>query len=131
MGRQAIASVPANKHYFGTVADFIAAANPDTVELLLARIRDLETGLSKTHGIKPLEWDEPSKATNQCWVARTVLGTYSVCFEDGWYAVLEDGATCWEWDPEQDPRSYHGPHAAQTACRAHYESTLKQALIEA
>lgn len=44
-GRQAIAVVPADRHYFGTVADFIAAANPDTVSMLLARIDELEAAL--------------------------------------------------------------------------------------
>ncbi|MDI6026747.1 hypothetical protein QBK99_11150 [Corticibacterium sp. UT-5YL-CI-8] len=42
MGRQVIAAVPADKHYFGTVADFIAAANPDTLRLLIARLDELE-----------------------------------------------------------------------------------------
>lgn len=51
MGRQAIASVPGgHKHYFGTLADFIAAANPDTIGMLLARIEELETALAEQGG---------------------------------------------------------------------------------
>ena len=42
MGRQVVASVPADRFYFGTVADFIAAANPDTVTMLLAEIDRLK-----------------------------------------------------------------------------------------
>ena len=38
MGRQVVAAVPADRHYFGTVADFIAAANPDTIQLLLSAL---------------------------------------------------------------------------------------------
>ncbi|MER9680791.1 hypothetical protein NKJ23_15865 [Mesorhizobium sp. M0184] len=36
MGRQWIAAVPADKHYFGTLAEYIAAANPDTIRMLIA-----------------------------------------------------------------------------------------------
>ena len=38
MGRQVVAAVPADRFYFGTVADFIAAANTDTLVMLLAEI---------------------------------------------------------------------------------------------
>lgn len=41
MGRQVVAAVPADKHYFGTLSDFIAAANPDTITMLLAERAEL------------------------------------------------------------------------------------------
>lgn len=44
-GRQWIAAVPGDNS-FGTLADYIAAANPDTVRLLLNRIAELEARLS-------------------------------------------------------------------------------------
>lgn len=124
-GRQAIAVVPHQKEYFGTVADFIAAANPDTVTMLLARLRDLET---QTPEIPALDWEDPSSKNNQCWVARTIIGEYWVAFEDGWDAGLEDGPQNWEWEPEHDRRSYEGPHAAMKACQQHYLSVLESAL---
>jgi len=77
--------------------------------------------------IMPLAWVEPSGSTNGCWVAKTSLGTYSVAFEDGWFATLEDGLK-WEWEPEEDPRSYSGPVAAQKACQEHFERTIRSAL---
>lgn len=49
-GRQAIAVVPADKHYFGTVADFIAAANPDTVAMMVSRIERLEAEVDALKG---------------------------------------------------------------------------------
>ena len=42
MGRQVIAAVPADKHYFGTLSDFIAAANPDTIGMLLGELSRLQ-----------------------------------------------------------------------------------------
>lgn len=42
MGRQVVAAVPADRFYFGTVADFIAAANPDTIIMLLAEVDRLK-----------------------------------------------------------------------------------------
>lgn len=76
---------------------------------------------------KALDWDPPSDVSNGCWTAKCILGTYSVVFEDGWSAVLEDGLK-WEWEPEEDPRSYSGPYAAQNACQEHFERTIRSAL---
>jgi hypothetical protein len=42
MGRQVVAAVPADKHYFGTLSDFIAAANPDTITMLLGELARLQ-----------------------------------------------------------------------------------------
>jgi hypothetical protein len=79
--------------------------------------------------IKRLDWQEPCAETNRCWVAKSVLGTYSVCCEDGWWAALEDGLR-WEWAPDEDCRSYLGPHAAQVACQEHFNATIRSALVE-
>jgi len=78
--------------------------------------------------IAPLDWEDPCRSNNRCWVARTVIGTYSVAHEDGWYACLEDGPVSWEWEPDLNPRCYAGPYAAQLACKEHYESILMGAL---
>jgi hypothetical protein len=77
--------------------------------------------------IKPLVWREPDKLSNGCWTADCILGTFSVAFDDGWHACLEDGAL-WEWEPENDPRSYEGPFAAQAACQALLDSRIRAAL---
>lgn len=49
-GRQWIATVPADRGYFGGLADFIAAANPDTVSMLIARIEELEKEIKVAKG---------------------------------------------------------------------------------
>ena len=81
-------------------------------------------------GVKPLEWQEPTQLNNGCWTAKSILGTFSVCFEDGWYACLEDGAR-WEWEPENDPRCYEGPYAAQAACQTLLDTRIRSALLPA
>ncbi|MER9706088.1 hypothetical protein NKJ10_17835 [Mesorhizobium sp. M0204] len=44
MGRQYIAAIPAGpKTYFGTVAEYIAAANPDTITMLLSAYEGLSS----------------------------------------------------------------------------------------
>lgn len=80
--------------------------------------------------VKALIWNEPATMNNGCWTADCILGTFSVSFDDGWYACLEDGAR-WEWEPENDPRSYEGPLAAQAACQAHLETNVLSALTSA
>lgn len=55
MGRQAIAVVPADRYYFGTVADFIAAANPDTVGMLLAALKEAEAARDGPQPWQPIE----------------------------------------------------------------------------
>ena len=73
--------------------------------------------------VKPLVWKEyPS-----LWRAETALGVYSVGFEDGWWAQLE-GVEFWDWQPEEDPRSYSGPEAGMLACKADYEARICAAL---
>jgi transcriptional regulator with XRE-family HTH domain len=79
--------------------------------------------------VKPLEWEEPCREHNWCWVAKSILGTYSVANDDGWHADLEDGRA-WEWEPEDHPRSYFGTSAAKEACQAHFDRTIRAALTE-
>jgi hypothetical protein len=79
--------------------------------------------------VKALEWEDPSPKNNNVWVARTVLGTYCVGCEGGWwYAVLDEGFRHWEWEPENDARSYSGPFAAQAAAQQDYEARILSAL---
>lgn len=77
--------------------------------------------------IKPLVWQEPCRETNGCWTAKCILGTFSVAFDDGWHAELEEGLR-WEWEPELDPRSYEGPSEGQRACWEFYEKSIRATL---
>jgi len=74
--------------------------------------------------VRKLEWKEGGFGD---FTAETIAGTYEVGFDDGWWAQLRDGMG-WEWVPEQDPRSYHGPYAAQAAAQADYEQRILSAL---
>ena len=78
--------------------------------------------------VKPLEWREPTRANNGLWIAESIFGTFSVGFDDGWHACIEDGIQ-WEWEPENDPRSYEGPFAAQEACQRYLETRIRSALV--
>lgn len=77
--------------------------------------------------VKRLEWEYPGSHNNLCWTAKTILGTYSVANEDGWYACLEDGMS-WEWESPEDPRSYQNESAAQMACQEHFIREISKAL---
>lgn len=46
MGRQAIADIPSNRHYFGWLPEYIAAAHPRTMLSLLDYIAELERRLA-------------------------------------------------------------------------------------
>jgi hypothetical protein len=45
MGRQHIASIPTDKHYFGALPQFMAAAHPHAILELYARIEAAEAGM--------------------------------------------------------------------------------------
>jgi hypothetical protein len=75
--------------------------------------------------VKPMVWEN----TGNCWEAKTPVGTYSVGFDDGWWAELS-GPVMWEWESPDDPRSYEGPHAPMLACTADYEPRIRAALRE-
>lgn len=77
---------------------------------------------------KPIIWEEPCAKNNHVWVAETILGTYTVGFDDGWWGELY-GHKCWDWEPEEDCRSYSGPYAAQQACEQHFKLAIQSALI--
>ncbi len=74
--------------------------------------------------VKPLEWKDERNC--EC-SAETVIGTYEVGFDDGWWAQLEGGVK-WDWNPPYDPRSYEGPSAAKAAAQADYERRILAAL---
>ena len=80
--------------------------------------------------VRKLVWVEPTKLTNGCWCAECELGVFSVAFDDGWHAELNDGRD-WEWEPELDPRSYEGPYAAQRACQAYRDARILSAIEDA
>jgi len=58
MGRQAIASIPSDKRYFGWLPEFIAAACPRTVIRLLDRIDELEAEVKKAKEDRVGVWKE-------------------------------------------------------------------------
>ena len=74
--------------------------------------------------VKALEWKQGRHGE---WSAKSVLGLYEVGFDDGWWAQLEGGVV-WDWQPENDPRSYCGPEAGMLACKADYEARILAAL---
>lgn len=77
--------------------------------------------------VKPLEWEEATNIEDHsAWRAETIVGTYEVGFDDGWYSWLNDGA--WEWQPENDCRTYYGPSAGQAAAQIDYERRILSAI---
>jgi len=78
--------------------------------------------------VKTLVWEGPTRATNGTWVAKTIIGNYCVGNDDGWHATLYDGIDKWEWEPEEHPKSYKGPHAAKAAAQADYERRILAAI---
>ena len=79
--------------------------------------------------VKALEWVEPSKETNGCWIAKCEIGTYSVVNENGWYAVLDEhawGTRGFEWaskDLSKDTRQ-----TAFAAAQADYDARIQSAI---
>lgn len=78
--------------------------------------------------IKPLEWEEPSASTNQCWVARTQFGIYSAVNEGGWYVSLDDHAWRTEYFEWSAPDARMTLSDAQAAAYADYERRVLSCL---
>jgi len=76
--------------------------------------------------ILPLEWTQANGDAHPEWRARSIVGEYTVGFDDGWYVQLEDGLK-WEWEAGEDPRAIEGPELPRRVCQAHYESTVLSA----
>lgn len=106
-----------------------AVSNDALLNVLRAVRADLASSQAPV-AVKALHWDEAVNIeTHEAWRADTVVGMYEVGFSDGWYATLDDWK--WEWEPENDPRTYAGPGAAQSACQEHYAQLIRSALVEA
>jgi hypothetical protein len=60
------------------------------------------------------------------WCSQSALGLYECGFDDGWWATL-DGYGYWEWEPEEDPRSYSTEFAAQDAANTHHRAAIMAA----
>jgi hypothetical protein len=95
----------------GTFED-IARAGADAI---LAALPDM---------IAPLVWEHMIKGGY--WRSQSALGIYECGFGDGWWAAL-DGYQYWEWEPEEDPRSYSTEFAAQAAANTHHRATIMAA----
>lgn len=94
----------------------------DTVESAIRKA--VEDGVQ----VKPLVWGERHSVCGTEWFVETPFGEYTVFFDVGWHAQLEDGIK-WEWEPDLDSRSYGGPEEPQSAAETHY-SNAALAMIE-
>jgi hypothetical protein len=74
--------------------------------------------------IAPLVWEHMIKVGY--WRSQSALGLYECGFDDGWWATL-DGYQSWEWEPEEDPRSYSTEFAAQDAANTHHRAAIMAA----
>ena len=74
--------------------------------------------------VKPLEWAEDKRGL---WTSETIVGFYQVGFDDGWWADLY-GHNVWDWKPDVDPRTFHGPEAGRIACWADYHARIAASL---
>lgn len=77
-----------------------------------------------TPKVRPLVWAE----RNGVWCAETIIGEYSVGFDDGWWCELI-GPAYWDWEPSEDRRSYCGPSAAMAAAQAHFDAAIRGEVI--
>lgn len=108
----------------------IGRCDPDTMRSIAAYVAKLETENARLgyRAVRRLEWGEPCPSSNMCWTAKTAIGTYYVANDGGyWGAGLEDNLR-WEWEPEDDPRSFRGPESAQSACQEHFASVIRSGL---
>lgn len=81
-----------------------------------------ETGVTES-------WDGPvTESWKASWTAESIIGEFIVGFDDGWYAQLEHGLK-WEWEPENDCRTYEGPSAAMEACQEHFDAQVESVLV--
>lgn len=90
----------------------------------------LSVRTAHSSGVKVLEWREAEHIDDHtAWCATSIIGEFVVGFDDGWYAMLDDWK--WEWEPDNDPRTYEGPSAGQAACQAYFEARILSALSPA
>lgn len=78
--------------------------------------------------VKPLVWREPRAASNGCWTAESVLGTYSVVNEGGWYASRDDVPRDFYFEWHGQDMSADTLRTAQAAAQADYEQRIRSAL---
>ena len=74
--------------------------------------------------IPNLAWDYMNRGGY--WRSKTALGIYECGFDDGWWSSL-DGHMAWEWEPEEDCRSYATEFAAQAAANTHHRAAIMAA----
>jgi hypothetical protein len=93
---------------------------------------DRSAGIGGAWKVKPLEWREPSQATNGCWTAESPLGTYSIVNEGGqWFACRDEAPRdfYFEWaatDLIRDTQT-----VARAACQADLQARILSALSPA
>jgi len=79
-------------------------------------------------GVKKLEWQEPSKATNGCWTAKCAFGTYSAVNDGGWYVMLDDHPRGDGFEWISSDLSKDTLETAKAAAQADYEARILSAI---
>jgi len=105
----------------------VSIGNKALIRAAISRLTHPDPQPSEPVEVKPLEWVEAEYIDDHvAWYAQSIVGRYEVGFDDGWYATLDDYK--WEWQPENDCRTYLGPSSAQQAAQADYERRILSAL---
>lgn len=89
-GRQWVAAVPARKPYFGTLGEFIAAANPDTVGMMVAQLDRLMKALNVAVGLLAPHEPPDSRAVSDIFVA--LASIVSACDNDECWQLVDQEA---------------------------------------
>jgi len=84
--------------------------------------------------VKELEWETGYCPNGRPFghVAKTIVGTFQVGFEDGAWACLDDGPVSWEWEPKLDCRHYEYQDLTvpRRACEVKYAEIITSALVQ-
>lgn len=68
-------------------------------------------------------WQKSNKEIHEWWTAETLIGTYAICHDKGWHAMLNDGMA-WEAELDHHPEYHFGLAAAKAACQRHFEEKV-------
>ena len=109
-----------------SVAPTYRGPNNDTMERAIAAWNTRPQG--QGDAVKPLEWTEPSQATNGCWTAKSALGTYSVVNEGGWYASRDDTPRDFYFEWTGQDMSRDTLDTAKAAAQTDYEQRIRSAI---
>ena len=100
MGRQWIANIPAGRHYFGSLAQFMEAAHPAAILSLYARVEAAETGMeaaiseAEKRGHEAGIIEARQMALDAAWAV--VLADRDALSRKGAYSVAQAIAGCFD-----------------------------------